>query len=141
MSTTDGPSNLHKFQLYIFSHIFILFLDFGHLREQKRFIQNGKEYKYNIYEADNPPSILFGTIGDICIHQRKIWFRCHEKWELASTELDKLDRPRQCHPLFLSKRRLDGTEWKAQTFWNNKKRKLDNGNWNQNFQILIDTMK
>ncbi|KAF8798135.1 hypothetical protein BYT27DRAFT_7203845 [Phlegmacium glaucopus] len=41
-------------------------------------------------------------------------------------ELDNLNRPRQCHPLLLSKRRLDGTEWKSQTTWNNKKRKLDN---------------
>lgn len=92
------------------------------------FLQDGKEYKYNIYEGNEPPSILFGTVGDICINPKNIWYHGREKWELASTELDSLDRPRQCHPLFLSKRRLDGAQWRAQTAWSNKKRKLHNGN-------------
>ncbi|KJA22336.1 hypothetical protein HYPSUDRAFT_54897 [Hypholoma sublateritium FD-334 SS-4] len=82
--------------------------------ERKCFLQEGKEFHYNIFYA-----------GDIATDGQSVWCHGGSQWENTTKEVDHLGRPVQKHPIFKSKRRLEGLEWKAQTTWNTRKRKLD----------------
>ena len=105
------------------------YLDVVVRKETKRFTQDGRECSYNIYESSGPPSILFGRPGDISVNGEVVWYRGNKEWEVSSQQVDKIGRPLQQHPVFKSKRRLEGLEWKAQSTWNTrKKRNLDEMN-------------
>ena len=86
---------------------------------------------YRIYDADGPPSILIGTVGDVWVNGEDIWFRDMTQWRVSSKEVDKIGRPVQDHPTFKSKRRLLGVRWLSQSHWNNfnkkKKGEIENG--------------
>ncbi|KDR69502.1 hypothetical protein GALMADRAFT_215162 [Galerina marginata CBS 339.88] len=94
-------------------------------REKKRFTQDGQKFQYDIYDANGPPPIIFGRVGDVAEDGERVWYRENTKWEVASKEVDHIGRPIQKHPVCKSNRRLEGVEWKAQATWNTRKRKLD----------------
>lgn len=85
------------------------------------------QYFYHVYNGEGPPSVIYGTVGDVWSYESRIWFRDTTQWVLASTDVDALGRPVQDHPIFKSKRRLMGVRWLSQSHWNNlKKRKIEN---------------
>jgi hypothetical protein len=119
-------------QIFLSSNIF---LDVLRQKERKTFTQDAQKVHYDVYYfyASEPPLIVFGRVGDIAVNGELVWFRSDKKWEVASKEVDSIGRPCQQHPVFKSKRRLDGLEWKAQTIWNSKKRKHDELNGTRPF--------
>jgi hypothetical protein len=111
-----------------FSHFNYFSLDRLCLREKRTFNHDNQEHTYNIYDSTGPPSIIFGCTGDVAQDGDTVWYHSGSKWEVASKEVDHVGRPCQKHPLFKSSRRLEGLQWKAQSTWTAKKRKIDDLN-------------
>jgi hypothetical protein len=114
--------NFLLFKLSSLTKIYLV--EFFH-RERKSFIQDGRDFQYDIYGASGLPSDIYGRVGDVAENGESVWYRGDTKWEVASKEFDHIGRPLQKHPICKSKRRLDGLEWKAQATWNTRKRKID----------------